>query len=158
MNKLSPYDKVLSVAENIGISVIQENAPTKIPAIALRLGKDMGVFINESAFHTDAERRLAFAHEVGHCETGGFYTELTPADERNRIEYRATKWTVMQLVSFETYKMTILEGCLTYWEQAEKWDIPLEFVSKVHEIYEKTHWNEIQALRDEVARKYPFVY
>jgi len=154
MNRLSPYNKVLSVAENIGISVIQEHTSSKIPAIALRIGQDMGVFINESAFHTDAERRLAFAHEVGHCETGGFYTEYTPADERGRIEYRATKWALMQLVSFETYKMTILEGCLSDWEQADKWDIPLEFVPKIHEIYEKTHWEDIQVLRDEVARRY----
>jgi len=152
MDKLSPYEKTLIKAEEKGILIIQGHA--RFPAAALRYGEDMGVFINEAAFKTDTERRLAFVHEVAHCETGGFYTECMPEDERGRIDYKVDKWTVMRLVPFDIYEETIKSGYLSNWEQAEKWDVPTDFVPTIHKIYENTRWSDVQKLRSAVSQKW----
>lgn len=153
MKKLSPYEKTLAKAEEKGILIIQDHVSARFPAAALRYGEDMGVFIDESAFQTDVERRLAFVHEMAHCETGGFYTELTPEDERGRIDYKANKWTVMRLVPFDIYEETIKLGYLADWEQAERWDVPTHFVPIVHRIYEHIRWKDVQRLRLLVDQK-----
>ena len=154
MDKLSPYEKALCTAENKNILIVQGNTSAKLSAFALRYNEDMGVFINEKAFDTDAERRLAFIHEVAHCETGGFYTEKTPREECDRIESKVNKCTVKYLVPFSVYKETILSGYLTDTEQAERWDVPLSFVPVIHQIYESTHWESVQKLRSAALRKF----
>ena len=111
----------------------------------------MGIAINESSFKTAKERQLAFAHEVAHCEIGGFYTENTSLPEREKIEYRATKKTVEFLIPFNTYVKTIKNGIHNEWEQTEYWNIPHNYVSVVHQVYQTTRWDEIQALKASVA-------
>lgn len=151
-NKLSPYEEALIYAEDKDIYIIQAQQGSKIRAKALLLGEDMGVSINEAAFETEAERRLAFVHEVAHCETGGFYDEHTPEPERGKIDYRAKRRTVERLVSFRLYTKTILDGVLTEWEQAEIWNIPQQYVPVVHQVYESTHWEEVQKLKMHMLR------
>lgn len=154
LDNLSPYEKALCTAENNNILIVQGNTSNKLPAFALRYDEDMGVFINEDAFETDAERRLAFIHEVAHCETGGFYTEKTPRDECDKIEYKANKRAVAYLVPFHIYKETIMSGCLTDLEQAEKWDVPVSFIPVIHQVYESTQWESVQELRGAALRKW----
>jgi len=147
MKKLSPYEASLAKAEENGILIVQGHTSSRFKAAALRCGSDMGVFIDEASFKSDTERRLAFVHEIAHCETGGFYTERTPEDERERIDYKANQWTVMRLVPFDVYEETIKLGYFADWEQAERWDVPTFFVPTVHNIYESTRWHDVQRLR-----------
>ena len=39
-----------------------------------------------------------------------------------------------------------------YWEQADYWNIPYDYVHIVHKVYERTRWDDVQGLR-RAARK-----
>jgi len=150
MLKLTSYEALLDRESKCYI-IDTDYTGTKIPAAAVRAGGIEAVFINEKAFSTDRERKLALTHEIAHIKTDGFYTEETSKKECARIEFRANKCTVLNLVPFGFYKAAILAGCHTEWEQAEYWDIPQCFVSFVHKTYEQIKWDEIQALRASFA-------
>jgi len=146
----TPYEQAIVLAEDNGIMVFQEPPKSRFSAKALRINDTMGIFIDESAFENDIERRYAFEHELAHCETGSFYKEDTPFVECRRMDYRAKKRTVEKLVPFSQYVRTIIDGYIEEWEQAEKWDIPEWFVSIVHNIYANTRWDDVQKLRGNV--------
>lgn len=148
MARLSAYEKMILRAERKGILIDQNHVSEKIPAAALRInGEDVGIFIDERFYETDTRRRLAFAHELAHCETESFYTEATPVTKKLKSEYKANKRTVSMLVPFNLYKSAILKGILTEWEQAEYWNIPVDYVSTVHAIYERTRSDDVLQLK-----------
>jgi len=144
---LSPYERTLAIAEKSGVKFFQQRLTENIPAIALRKGGKMGVFIDESAFETEVERRYAVVHEMAHCEVGSFYNESTPETECRKIDNRTQTHTIMRLVPFEMYEDAIINGCLDEHEQAEKWDIPQKYVYLVHHVYENTRSSDVQRLR-----------
>jgi hypothetical protein len=150
-SRLSPYEKTLARAEKKNIIIDQTHESTAIPAAGIRFGGDMGIFINEKIFETDTDRRLAFTHEMAHCETNGFYNERTHESDRGKIEYTADKRTVTDLVSFKKYEKTLLSGCFSEYEQAEAWDVPQYYVCIVHRIYEQTRWDDVQHLKARVS-------
>ena len=150
---LTPYEETLTFAEDEGV-LVDQSYSTKEPATAIHIGEDMGVFINENAFETDVERRFAFIHEIAHCETRSFFYKRTSKAEGSRIEFKADKRTVARLVPYDVYSNTIMDGCLTEHEQAEKWNIPQWYVATVHYIYETTRWDDVQALKLAVAQRW----
>jgi len=143
----TPYEGTIISAEKKDILLLQERPGARFSAKALRLGTTMAIFIDESAYSTETERRYAFVHEIAHCETGSFYKEGMHEVECMRMDYRANKYTVLHLVPFELYKNTILAGKIDEWEQAEAWDVPQRFVSVVHRVYTSTRWDDVQRLR-----------
>ena len=150
----TPYEQAIVSAEKIGVMVFQESPKARFPAKALRIGDTMGVFIDESAFDTDVERRFALEHEIAHCETESFYNEAMPFIDCRKMDYRAKRRTVEKLVPFGCYVETIINGYIEEWEQAEKWNIPEWFVSIVHNIYASTRWDEVQRLKVIVQSDY----
>jgi hypothetical protein len=153
---LTPYEETLLKAEKKNILIDQAWDSKKIPVAGISFDGRVGIFINESAYGTERERRKAFAHEMAHCETNGFYNERTQEKERRRIENRATKRTVTYLVPFNLYKKTILAGCFDEYEQAEEWNIPQEYVCIVHQTYEATRWDEVQTLKASIAERFDY--
>jgi len=150
---LSPYEKALIRAEHKGILIDQWHTSKKVPAAAMCVEDDMGIFIDENAYQTDTERRFAFLHEMAHCETAGFYNEHTPEVEREKIEYKANKRTVAYLVPFNLYKAAIMAGYFNEYEQAEYWNVPIDFVPTIHQTYERTKWEDVQELMASTAEK-----
>jgi len=150
----TPYEQAIVSAEKIGVMVFQESPKARLPAKALRIGDTMGVFIDESAFDTDIERRFALEHEIAHCETGSFYHEGMTFVDCRKMDYRAKRRTVEKLVPFGYYAETIIYGYVEEWEQAERWDIPEWFVSIVHNIYASTRWDEVRRLKASVHSDY----
>ena len=157
MIALSPYERLtdlLVVGEYDNIYLSQNHSSSKRPIATGNLGKDYIISINESAYSTDTDKYLALNHEISHIEVGGFYDENTPKHEIDRIEYRVDKATVEALVKFENYSRALLSGCFTVEEQSDFWDVPERYVSKVHEIYERSRWDDVQKLKAQVAAKW----
>ena len=160
MYPLSAYERLTDmVAEGRyeNIFLCQHHRSIVRPIATGCLGMDVCIFINELSFSTDAERRLAFEHELAHIEYAGFYNIHTPKDEVLRIEYHAHKKTVEKLVCFDDYSDALMSGCFDIDEQAAKWNIPEHYVPKVHEVYERTRWEEVQELRAKLYEKFVFV-
>lgn len=72
----------------------------------------------------------ALAHELGHCEYGGFYTQTTPYDIRERHERRADKWAFMKLLPPVWVRSCIDHGICAVWRIAEEADVSCDFAGK----------------------------
>ena len=81
------------------------------------------------------ERRACLAHELGHCEYGGFYNQNTSYELQTRIEYRADKWAYLKLASPGEVKEAAKAGCSEVWEFAEWFDITEEYMAKILAFY-----------------------
>lgn len=90
-----------------------------------------GIFFNEKAFPTHAERLVSLAHEKAHCDTGEFYRIDTPYRTRARCEYKAWRRTVLDLVPYDLLVEAVVacktsEGVDIY-ALAEHLDVTPEF-------------------------------
>ncbi|GHU91916.1 hypothetical protein FACS1894202_14090 [Clostridia bacterium] len=77
-------DKV--IANDIYLNFDREN---KIPAVSLKRQGMYGIFMDERAFRTESERRVALAHELGHCLADAFCDDENYSINYGRCEYRA---------------------------------------------------------------------
>lgn len=87
-----------------------------------------------SAIHGTAEKEC-LAHELGHCEYGGFYNRYSPYDIRAKAERRADKWAFSKLVPYGQIMAAIKQGITEVWELAEYFDVSTEFMSKALAYY-----------------------
>ena len=148
------YDKALARAEEKGVIFINDHNSNDMPAVGMRLNDDMAVFINERAFKNDKERRCAVVHEVKHCEMDSFYNESTPKWIVTSIKRRVTKATAIELVSFDKVVRAYKEGIFDEHEQAEEWDIPVQYVKIVHDAYEELYPDKVNELKLYVAENF----
>lgn len=74
------------------------------------------------------ELRTRLAHELGHCEYGGFYTRLSPLDTVGRHEYRANKWAVERAVPFDELREAIRRGKATFWELSDYFGVTEDMI------------------------------
>ena len=84
---------------------------------------------------TEAEERVHLAHELGHCETGAFYSPYSPLNVRGRQECRADRWAASKLVPALELKKALSLGIVEPWELAEYFDVTEEFILKTMQIY-----------------------
>ena len=78
---------------------------------------------------------MHLAHELGHCETGAFYTPYSPLNVRGRHECRADRWAASKLVPPLELKKALSLGIVELWELAEYFDVTEEFMEKTMQIY-----------------------
>lgn len=88
---------------------------------------------------TDAQERTQLAHEIGHCETGSFYSRHTAVDSRQRHENRADKWAVRRLISEADLDTAVADGHTELWDLAEHFGVTEDFIKKAVCLY--THGN-----------------
>lgn len=84
--------------------------------------------------HGTEEKEIA-AHELGHCEYGGFYNRYSAYEVKAKAEYRADKWAYRKLVPVRAVRRAIKKGVQTPWELAEMFDVSCEYMGKVLEHY-----------------------
>lgn len=82
-----------------------------------------------------ADEAVKLAHELGHCETGSFYNQYAPFDERARHELRADRWAIHKLLPYEVLLDAFEKGYHETWELAEYLDLTEEFIWKAIEYY-----------------------
>lgn len=84
---------------------------------------------------TVAEETVCLAHELGHCETGSFYTPCSPLALRSRMENRADRWAVEHLISPEALEAAFRAGCTEAWQLAEHFGVTEAFIRKAVSLY-----------------------
>ena len=88
---------------------------------------------------TDAQEKTQLAHEIGHCETGSFYSRYVKVDSRQRHENRADKWAVRRLISADDLDNAVAEGHTELWDLADYFGVTEDFIKKAVCLY--THGN-----------------
>lgn len=88
---------------------------------------------------TEAQERTQLAHEIGHCETGSFYSRYIKVDSRQRHENRADKWAIKKMISEEALDDAVAQGYTEIWNLAEYFNVTEEFIKKAVCYY--THGN-----------------
>lgn len=86
---------------------------------------------------TAAEERVHLAHELGHCETGAFYSLHSPAEIRERQEMRADRWAIRRLIPAEEL-LCALRRITKPWALAEYFEVTESFLLKAVEYYKVT--------------------
>lgn len=83
----------------------------------------------------DREELVCLAHEMGHCVTGSFYTSDTPIPARARLEQRADRWAIRQLVPLEELNVLLQGGVRRWDEAAEHFQVTEDFMRKAVAFY-----------------------
>ena len=78
------------------------------------------IAIDPWKMNTVAEETVCLAHELGHCETGSFYSPHTAFELRERMENRADKWAIRTLIPKSDLTAALRGGCTELWELAER--------------------------------------
>lgn len=87
------------------------------------------IAIDPRKIKSAADETYKLAHELGHCEYGGFYNAKSPLDLRGKREYKADVWAVQKVLPFEELRKAILDGIREKWELAEYFGVPEDFIS-----------------------------
>ncbi|GHU88150.1 hypothetical protein FACS1894202_03760 [Clostridia bacterium] len=91
--------------------------------------------MNERAFETVAERRVALAHEFGHCRTGAFCTERNYTINYGRAENRAWTSTVFNELPVDDLWDAVQRAGGNLFEAAEELNFTQEFVERAIGVY-----------------------
>ena len=71
-----------------------------------------------------AEYRGRLGHEMGHCETGAFYTRFSAPSARGKCEELAERWQIRNMLPRSALRAAMRQGARTSWELAEFFDLP----------------------------------
>lgn len=100
-----------------------------IEALSMPICGTNAIAIDPRKIKSEADEAYKIAHELGHCEYGGFYNAKNPLDLRGKREYKADVWAVKQMLPFEDLRDAILSGHRECWDLAEYFNLPVNFIS-----------------------------
>lgn len=127
-----------SYARRHGHCVFQQKL-NRVSSLSVQLDDGSCVIGIDRSGMTGAEEKTQLAHELGHCETGSFYTRYIQVDSRQRHENRADKWAIRKLIPVENLDTAIAEGHTDIWDLADYFGVTEDFMKKVICYY--THGN-----------------
>lgn len=129
--------ELLHIADQKGHSVRYENLP-KIQSLSLEAGC---CYIGIDKHLSGTQEKEHLAHELGHCEYGGFYNRHSKYDIRAKAERRADKWAFSRLVPYGQLMQAVRNGVTEVWELAELFDVSCEFMHRAIKYYETVIYN-----------------
>lgn len=123
-------DRLYSLAEEEGIEVYcGVNLPiTK--SVSIHEGEQYYIGIDDSVMQSAADERVHLAHEIGHCQTGAFYSVYAAIDNRRWCENKANAWAIKKLIPKSKLKriLTARNGDISIWELAEHFTVTEDFM------------------------------
>lgn len=125
-------DDLYGIAERRGHVVVCESL-TETPSFSLQTNKRCYIAIDQRL--NVQQEREALAHELGHCEYGGFYNRHSKYDIRAKAERRADKWAFARLVPYGRLMQAVRHGVTDVWELAELFDVSCEFMHRAIAYY-----------------------
>lgn len=134
---MTNFESLLIKIENSDDMVYVESTSTKNPAKTIRDDKLYGIFLNERAYNSDAERFVALAHEKGHCDTGAVYTTLTPLITKEQCETKAWRSSVYEHITLNALIDAFEDGCTNVYELANHFGFTEDFMRHALELYEQ---------------------
>lgn len=90
----------------------------------------MAIAIDPWRMDTIAKETVCLAHELGHCNGGGFYNRYSPYDLVKKHELKADRWAVRRLIPREKYDTALKDGFQTIPELADHFDVTEDFMKK----------------------------
>lgn len=75
------------------------------------------------------------SHELGHAETGSFYTRLSAPTSREKCEETARRWQYENMIRYDELMDAFARGITTTWELSELFEMPEDFVRRAVEYY-----------------------
>lgn len=120
------------IAERRGHVVVCESL-TETPSLSLQTNKRCYIAIDQRL--NVQQEREALAHELGHCEYGGFYNRYSKYDIRAKAERRADKWAFARLVPYGQLMQAVRHGVTEVWDLAELFDVSCEFMQRAIAYY-----------------------
>lgn len=120
-------------AQSRNIDIIFGKLQT-VSALAFKDDFGSAVVIDQAKIISAADEKTKAGHEIGHCETGAFYT-LNSLETRSRCEYRADKWAIKKLLPLDELTEAMKNGCTEVWQIAEHFGVTEDFVKKAVWIY-----------------------
>lgn len=118
------------LAEQRNIAVIETSLPETGSLSIMTDDCACYIGIDQSVMDGDALELVHLGHEIGHCETGSFYSIHTAVDSRQRHENKADKWAVNKLIPVDDLDNAVAEGCTELWELAERFGVTEQFMRK----------------------------
>lgn len=92
--------------------------------------KSCCIAVNPWQMPTIADETVCLAHELGHCETGSFYSPHSKQDIIRKHENRADKWAIRHLVPAEALDQAVASGYTEIWQLAEHFGVTEDFMKK----------------------------
>ena len=120
------------IAEKRGHVVVCESL-TETPSLSLQTNKRCYIAIDQRL--NVQQEREALAHELGHCEYGGFYNRYSRYEIRAKAERRADKWAFARLVPYGRLMQAVRHGVTEVWDLAELFDVSCEFMQRAIAYY-----------------------
>lgn len=127
---MKPLQELYRYAEKENITVDSFNLNSREALSIMDEDGRCHVAIDRSKLSGEADERAKLAHELGHCATGAFYNRFSPCQCRKRMENKADKWAVKQVVPVDELDSAVAGGCENLWELAEYFGIPEPLMKK----------------------------
>lgn len=94
-----------------------------------------GKYIALDANLTSVQERSCYAHELGHCVRGAFYTRKDSAVVRAQCEHKADKWAIKKLVPEDELERAVNCGHTEIWDLADYFNVTEELMRKAVCLY-----------------------
>ena len=120
-------EKLSAFAQKRNTQVYEHHLP-ECGSISVKAGELCFIGIDPAYFPEPAERAVAMAHEIGHCETDAFYCPHAPRITRSKLERKATVWAIEHIIPYAKLKEATERGITEEGELAEHFEVTCEFV------------------------------
>lgn len=132
---MTTTQSLLELSERRGHLNIPPLKDCEINSISFLLPSGRAAWAVEQVGLSVKDYRDRVSHEIGHCETGSFYTRLSPPTTRGKCEETARRWQYEKMLPCEELMAAIRRGIRSVWELAEEFDMPEETVIRAIEYY-----------------------
>ncbi len=125
-------EKLYNIAQKCDVTVDRFDLPENLSVSASVNDK---LFIGLDKAVSGRQEKVCLAHELGHCNTSGFYNVYSPLDIREKHERRANGWAIKRLIPERSLKSAVKSGLDSIFALAEYFDVTAEFMQKAIEYY-----------------------
>lgn len=95
------------------------------------------IILNKKKLRKRIDRKMHLAHELGHCLTWSFYNISSKYNTRSRMEYRADRWVIHNLIPFSEFYEALQNGITERWQLAEYFEVTEDYIDKAITMYEQ---------------------
>ena len=127
-------DALCDWSADCGIGVYDRRL-TGTPALCVCTPDFEAVAVDGRRLDTEAQRRCAIAHELGHLRTGAMYDRLATPAEVRRAERRADTWAVYTLIPRDALERALERGYTELWQLADLFCVTEKFAASALRLY-----------------------
>ena len=132
---MSKLIKLYDMAAKDSSINVYDYAMELAPAISVHDESEYYIAMDGKKLKTVAERTVAFAHEMGHCNEHAFYNTNNELDVMERYELKANKWAVSFLIPENELLEAVENGIKEIYDLSEYFGVTEEFMKIALEVY-----------------------